>query len=76
MTSSVAVVENTYTLLVTNAEMNDRGPHDESLLSLSLQMIIRLKKEIQCLKEELALVTGEQRSDQLTQEEIQRYSKT
>lgn len=76
MTSSVAVVENTHTLLVTNAEMNDRGPHDESLLSLSLQMIIRLKKEIQCLKEELALVTGEQRSDQLTQEEIQRYSKT
>uniref|UniRef100_A0A9J7XRI3 Kinesin-like protein n=2 Tax=Cyprinus carpio TaxID=7962 RepID=A0A9J7XRI3_CYPCA len=34
-------------------------------------LIVRLKKEIQCLKEELALVTGEQRSDKLTQEEIQ-----
>lgn len=37
------------------------------------QLIVRLKKEIQCLKEELALVTGEQRSDKLTQEEIQQY---
>ncbi|RXN11442.1 kinesin KIF6 [Labeo rohita] len=35
------------------------------------QLIVRLKKEIQSLKEELALVTGEQRSDKLTQEEIQ-----
>uniref|UniRef100_A0A673HXW6 Kinesin-like protein n=1 Tax=Sinocyclocheilus rhinocerous TaxID=307959 RepID=A0A673HXW6_9TELE len=34
-------------------------------------LIVRLKKEIQSLKEELALVTGEQRSDKLTQEEIQ-----
>ncbi|XP_067312130.1 kinesin-like protein KIF6 [Pseudorasbora parva] len=34
-------------------------------------MIVRLKKEIQSLKEELALVTGEQRSDKLTQQEIQ-----
>ncbi|XP_052009385.1 kinesin-like protein KIF6 isoform X2 [Xyrauchen texanus] len=33
-------------------------------------LIVRLKKEIQSLKEELALVTGEQRSDELTQEEI------
>ncbi|XP_053488387.1 kinesin-like protein KIF6 isoform X2 [Ictalurus furcatus] len=48
---------------------------NEALLNEELDpslMIIRLKKEIQCLKEELALVTGEQRSDQLTQEEIQR----
>ncbi|KAI7804178.1 putative kinesin-like protein KIF6-like [Triplophysa rosa] len=35
-------------------------------------LIVRLKKEIQSLKEELALVTGEQRSDELTQEEIQK----
>ncbi|XP_039253438.1 kinesin-like protein KIF6 [Styela clava] len=34
-------------------------------------MILRLKKEIQSLKDELALTTGEQRSDQLTTEEIQ-----
>ncbi|KAK7142822.1 hypothetical protein R3I94_012239 [Phoxinus phoxinus] len=34
-------------------------------------LIVRLKKEIQSLKEELALVTGEQRSDKLNQEEIQ-----
>lgn len=34
-------------------------------------MILRLKKEIQSLKDELALVTGEQRSDQLTKEEIE-----
>lgn len=34
-------------------------------------LIVRLKKEIQSLKEELTLVTGEQRSDKLTQEEIQ-----
>ncbi|XP_051502173.1 kinesin-like protein KIF6 isoform X2 [Myxocyprinus asiaticus] len=33
-------------------------------------LIVRLKKEIQYLKKELALVTGEQRSDELTQEEI------
>ncbi|XP_058254853.1 kinesin-like protein KIF6 [Hemibagrus wyckioides] len=48
---------------------------NEALLNEELDpslMIIRLKKEIQCLKEELALVTGEQRSDELTQEEIQR----
>ncbi|XP_035388465.1 kinesin-like protein KIF6 isoform X2 [Electrophorus electricus] len=35
-------------------------------------LIVRLKKEIQCLKEELAMVTGEQRTDELSQEEIQR----
>ncbi|KAK2878656.1 hypothetical protein Q8A67_019447 [Cirrhinus molitorella] len=34
-------------------------------------LIVHLKKEIQSLKEELALVTGEQRSGKLTQEEIQ-----
>ncbi|XP_058604704.1 kinesin-like protein KIF6 isoform X3 [Onychostoma macrolepis] len=34
-------------------------------------LIVHLKKEIQSLKEELALVTGGQRSDKLTQEEIQ-----
>ncbi|KAK3563225.1 hypothetical protein QTP86_018278 [Hemibagrus guttatus] len=48
---------------------------NEALLNEELDpslMISRLKKEIQCLKEELALVTGEQRSDELTQEEIQR----
>ncbi|XP_067222984.1 kinesin-like protein KIF6 [Chanodichthys erythropterus] len=38
-------------------------------------LIGRLKKEIQSLKEELALVTGEQRSDKLTQEEIQQLEK-
>lgn len=37
------------------------------------KLIVRLKKEIQSLKEELALVTGEQRSDKLNQEEIQQY---
>ncbi|KAK2843671.1 hypothetical protein Q7C36_011886 [Tachysurus vachellii] len=47
----------------------------EALLNEELDpslVIIRLKKEIQCLKDELALVTGEQRCDELTQEEIQR----
>ncbi|XP_015280992.1 PREDICTED: kinesin-like protein KIF6 [Gekko japonicus] len=33
-------------------------------------MIARLKKEIQELKDELAMVTGEQRSEELTQEEL------
>ncbi|XP_034164034.2 kinesin-like protein KIF6 isoform X1 [Pangasianodon hypophthalmus] len=48
---------------------------NEALLNEELDpslLIIRLKKEIQGLKEELAMVTGEQRSDDLTQEEIQR----
>ncbi|KAI5618808.1 kinesin-like protein KIF6 [Silurus asotus] len=48
---------------------------NEALLNEELDpslLIIRLKKEIQCLKEELAMVTGDQRSDELTQEEIQR----
>ncbi|KAM8945378.1 kinesin-like protein KIF6 [Pelodytes ibericus] len=35
-------------------------------------MIVRLKKEIQTLKDELVLVTGEQRMEDLTPEEIQR----
>ncbi|CAL8285805.1 unnamed protein product [Lota lota] len=34
-------------------------------------LIARLKREIQSLKDELAMVTGEQREDQLTQDEIQ-----
>ncbi|XP_048373707.1 kinesin-like protein KIF6 isoform X2 [Sphaerodactylus townsendi] len=33
-------------------------------------IIVQLKKEIQELKDELALVTGEQRSEELTQEEL------
>uniref|UniRef100_A0A8D2IZ25 Kinesin-like protein n=1 Tax=Varanus komodoensis TaxID=61221 RepID=A0A8D2IZ25_VARKO len=33
-------------------------------------MIVQLKKEIQELKNELAMVTGEQRSEELTQEEL------
>ncbi|XP_041704283.1 kinesin-like protein KIF6 isoform X3 [Coregonus clupeaformis] len=33
-------------------------------------LIVRLKREIQSLKEELSMVTGEKREDQLTQEEI------
>ncbi|XP_075060521.1 kinesin-like protein KIF6 isoform X2 [Mixophyes fleayi] len=35
-------------------------------------VIVRLKKEIQALKDELALITGEQRTTDLTPEEIQR----
>ncbi|XP_025053632.1 kinesin-like protein KIF6 isoform X3 [Alligator sinensis] len=34
------------------------------------QMIVQLKKEIQELKDELAMVTGEQRTEELTQEEL------
>ncbi|XP_072546377.1 kinesin-like protein KIF6 isoform X2 [Salminus brasiliensis] len=48
---------------------------NEALLNEELDpalLIARLKKEIQCLKEELAMVTGEQRNDELTAEEIQR----
>ena len=37
------------------------------------QLIARLKREIQSLKEEVAMVTGQQRDDQLTVEEIQKY---
>ena len=37
------------------------------------QLIVRLKREIQSLKEELVMMTGEQRDDQLTVEEIQKY---
>ncbi|XP_017546239.1 kinesin-like protein KIF6 isoform X1 [Pygocentrus nattereri] len=47
---------------------------NEALLNEELDpalMIARLKKEIQLLKEELAMVTGEQRHDELTPEEIQ-----
>uniref|UniRef100_A0A8C4RJ98 Kinesin-like protein n=1 Tax=Erpetoichthys calabaricus TaxID=27687 RepID=A0A8C4RJ98_ERPCA len=35
-------------------------------------MIARLKREVQELKDELALVTGEQRTEQLTEEELQK----
>ena len=37
------------------------------------QLIARLKREIESLKEELAMVTGQQRDGQLTAEEIQKY---
>ena len=37
--------------------------------SCSLQMVARLKAEIQDLRDELSLATGEQRTDELTQEE-------
>lgn len=46
---------------------------DESSV-ISLQMIIRLKKEIQSLKDQLSMVTGEHRNDELTAEEIQKYA--
>ncbi|XP_023649332.1 kinesin-like protein KIF6 isoform X2 [Paramormyrops kingsleyae] len=35
-------------------------------------VIVRLKKEIQLLREELAMVTGEQRAEQLAEDEIQK----
>ncbi|CAH2256221.1 kinesin KIF6 isoform X2 [Pelobates cultripes] len=35
-------------------------------------MIVRLKKEIQALKDELSLITGEQRTEELTHDEILR----
>ncbi|KAJ3613347.1 hypothetical protein NHX12_019597, partial [Muraenolepis orangiensis] len=47
---------------------------NEALLNEELDpvlLIACLKREIQSLKEELAMVTGEQREDQLTQDEIQ-----
>lgn len=39
-------------------------------------MIQKLKREIQQLKEELALATGQQRTDQLTEEELDRCAPT
>ena len=36
-------------------------------------MIVRLKKEVQQLKEELAMATGEQRTDSLSEEDLDRY---
>lgn len=36
-------------------------------------MIMRLKKEIQELKNELAMVTGEQRLEELSKEELLEY---
>lgn len=35
-------------------------------------MIAKLKKEIQRLKDELALATGEQRTDELTEDDLER----
>ena len=35
-------------------------------------MIVKLKKDIQQLKEELKMATGEQRTDELTDEEMDR----
>ena len=35
-------------------------------------MIQKLKKEIQQLREELAMATGEQRTDELTEEDLER----
>lgn len=37
------------------------------------QLIARLKREVQMLKEELELLRGEQREEQLTGEQIHRY---
>ncbi|KAM7376607.1 hypothetical protein PAMP_006330 [Pampus punctatissimus] len=48
---------------------------NEAILNEELDpalLIARLKREIQSLKEELAMVTGQQRDDQLTVEEIQK----
>ncbi|XP_054470457.1 kinesin-like protein KIF6 [Anoplopoma fimbria] len=48
---------------------------NEAILNEELDpvlLIARLKREIQSLKEELAMLTGEQRDEQLTVEEIQR----
>uniref|UniRef100_A0A3Q1G3C2 Kinesin family member 6 n=1 Tax=Acanthochromis polyacanthus TaxID=80966 RepID=A0A3Q1G3C2_9TELE len=48
---------------------------NEAILNEELDpalLIARLKREVQSLKEELAMVTGEQRDDQLTEEEIQK----
>ncbi|XP_051249392.1 kinesin-like protein KIF6 isoform X1 [Dicentrarchus labrax] len=48
---------------------------NEAILNEELDpalQIARLKREIQSLKEELAMLTGEQRDDQLTVEEIQK----
>lgn len=36
-------------------------------------MIQKLKKEIQQLREELAMATGEQRTDELTEEDLNRF---
>lgn len=36
-------------------------------------LIARLKREVQQLKEELAMATGEQRTDNLSEEDISRY---
>lgn len=36
-------------------------------------MVERLKREVALLKEELSMATGEQRTDALTEEEINRY---
>ena len=38
-------------------------------------MILKLKREIAQLKEELAMATGEQRTDALSEEDLQRLIK-
>uniref|UniRef100_A0AAQ5XNZ9 Kinesin motor domain-containing protein n=1 Tax=Amphiprion ocellaris TaxID=80972 RepID=A0AAQ5XNZ9_AMPOC len=51
---------------------------NEAILNEELDpalLIARLKREVLSLKEELAMVTGEQRDDQLTVEEIQKLEK-
>ena len=39
-------------------------------------MVERLKREVALLKEELSMATGEQRTDALTEEDINRYYPT
>ena len=39
-------------------------------------MVERLKREVALLKEELSMATGEQRTDALTDEDINRYDPT
>lgn len=36
-----------------------------------VQMVARLKQQVQALKEELALATGEERTDDLSQEDME-----
>lgn len=38
-----------------------------------LQMVLRLKQKVQELKDELSLATGEERTDELTEEEKEKY---
>lgn len=47
--------------------------HVNPLFLCKLQLIARLKQEVQSLKEELTMLTGEERDGQLTMEEIKKY---